>query len=100
MTAPGPRPNAGKLRSFGVCHGFPSVCRGLVVPGVNVGGDAGYTVVCAGFAVGVLVPAAERGLDLAGADAGPAGAVQAGEDGAADVAGQVPAGVGDVLRGD
>jgi hypothetical protein len=48
----------------------------------------------AGLAFGVLVPAAERGLDLAGADAGAAGAVQAGEDGAADVAGQVAGGAG------
>jgi hypothetical protein len=58
--------------------------------------DAGDAVAGAGFAVGLLVPAAERGLDLAGADAGPAGAVQGREGGAADVAGQVSGGPGDV----
>jgi hypothetical protein len=50
----------------------------------------------AGLAFGVLVPAAERGLDLARADAGPAGAVQGREGGAANVAGQVIGGAGDV----
>ena len=72
----------------------------------DVGGDAGDAVGCAGFAFGVLVPAAERGFDLAGADAGPAGAVEVRQDGAADVAGQVAVWPGDaggggdeVLRG-
>ena len=47
----------------------------------------------------MLVPAAEGGLDAAGADSGPAGRVEAGEDGAADAAGQVAVGVGDVAGG-
>jgi len=47
----------------------------------------------------VLVPAAEWRLDAAGADAGPAGRVEAGQDRAADVAGQVAVGVGDVAGG-
>src|ERR1035438_9297838 len=65
----------------------------------DVGGDAGDAVRPRGFAVGVLVPAAERGFDLAGADAGPAGAVEAGEDSAADVAGQVAVWPGDAGGG-
>jgi hypothetical protein len=60
---------------------------------------AGYAAGRAGFAVGMLVPAAERGLDLAGADAGPAEEVQARQDGAADVAGQVAGGTGDTAGG-
>jgi len=47
----------------------------------------------------VLVPAAERGLDAARADAGAAAGVQPGQDCAADVAGQVGAGTGDVAGG-
>jgi len=91
--------NAGELRSLGGCHGFASACRGLVVAGVDVGGDAGDAAGRAGFAGGVLVPAAERGFDLAGTDAGPPGAVEVRQDGAADVAGQVTGGTGDVPGG-
>ena len=52
--------NAGELGIAGSCHGFASACRGLVVACVDVGGDSGDAAGCAGFAVGVLVPAAER----------------------------------------
>lgn len=48
----------------------------------------------------MLVPAAEGGLDAAGADPGTAGRVEAGQDRAADAAGQVAVGVGDVAGGD
>src|SRR5208283_372824 len=51
-------------------HGFPSACRRFMVSRADVGGDAGDAVGCAGFAFGMLVLAAERGFDLAGADAG------------------------------
>jgi hypothetical protein len=67
-----------------------------VVIRADVGGDAGDAVVGAGFSVGVPVPAAERGFDLAGADAGRRWAVQVRQDGPADVAGQVAAGIGDI----
>src|SRR5712691_661202 len=100
MTRSWSRPNAGKLGPVGVCHGFPSACCGLVVFRADVSGDAGDAVGCAWFAFGVLVPAAERGFDLAGADAGPAGAVEVREDSAADLAGQVAAGTGDAGGGD
>src|ERR1700756_4154725 len=91
--------NAGELRSVSVCHGFRSACRWLVVPRVDVAGDTCYPLGCAGLSVGVLVPAAERGLDLAGADAGPDGPAEPGEDGAADVALQVAAGIDDIRGG-
>src|ERR1039458_7255183 len=65
----------------------------------DVGGDAGDAAGGAGVAVGVLVPAAERGFALAGADAGPAGAVEVRQDGTADVAGQVAVWPGDAGGG-
>ncbi len=70
-----------------------------MVSRADVGGDAGDAVGCAGFAFGMLVLAAERGFDLAGADAGPAGAVEVREDSAADVAGQVAVWPGDAGSG-
>ena len=56
---------------------------GRVVEG---GGDAGQRGAAGGPVRGGAVPAGERGLDLADADAGPAGREQAVEDGAADAA--------------
>src|ERR1019366_3664311 len=67
-------------------------CRGFVLVIGDDGGQRGDPQVGGGFAGRVLVPAAERGFDFACADAGAARAVQAGQDGAADVAGQVRGG--------
>jgi hypothetical protein len=70
-----------------------------VVGGDGPAGDLGDLLGGGGFSGWVLVPAAEGGLDAAGADSGPAGRVETGEDGAADAAGQVAVGVGDVAGG-
>jgi hypothetical protein len=71
-----------------------------VVGGDGLAGDLGDLLAGGRFSWWVLVPAAEGGLDAAGADSGPAGRVEAGEDGAADAAGQVVVGAGDVAGGD
>src|SRR5713101_8456181 len=91
-----PRVNAGDLRSAGGCQALLSVCRCRRVVMADRGCDLDDPQVGAGLAGRVLVPAAERGFDPAGADAWPAGRVQAGQDGPADVPGQVARAVQDV----
>src|SRR5216684_2317811 len=88
--------NAGDLRSAGGCQALLSVCRCRRVVMADRGCDLDDPQVGAGLAGRVLVPAAERGFDPAGADAWPAGRVQAGQDGPADVPGQVARAVQDV----
>src|SRR5712692_312136 len=99
-TTPAPVPkakaNAGDLRSAGGCQALLSVCRCRRVVMADRGCDLDDPQVGAGLAGRVLVPAAERGFDPAGADAWPAGRVQAGQDGPADVPGQVARAVQDV----
>src|ERR1035437_5559692 len=92
---PGSRPpsrNAGELRSGGGIQGPLSAGRGFVLVIGDDGGQCGDPQVGGGFAGRVLVPAAERGFDFACADAGAARAVQAGQDGAADLSGEVRGG--------
>jgi hypothetical protein len=69
-----------------------------VIAGVDVGGDAGYAVVRAGFALGCLFRRLSGDLTLRAQTRGPSGAVQAREDGGADVAGIEP-GIYQVLLG-
>src|SRR5712692_10016346 len=92
----GPSPNAGDLTAAGGCQALLSVCRCRRVVMADRGCDLDDPQVGAGLAGRVLVPAAERGFDPAGADAWPAGRVQAGQDGPADVPGQVARAVQDV----
>ena len=63
-----------------------------------MGGDSGDAADSRGLPSGGLYKRLSGDLTLRRRRGG-SGAVQAREDGAADVAGQVPAGVGDVLRG-
>src|ERR1035437_8950242 len=86
------RVNAGELRSGGGVQGPSPACRGFVLVIGDDGGQRGDPQVGGWFAGRVLVPAAERGFDFACADAGAARAVQAGQDGAADLSGQVRGG--------
>src|SRR5215470_6076489 len=75
--------NAGELRSGGWWPGPWPACLFLVVVGGDFGGEAGDGLAGGGLAGGVGFPAAERCFDFAGADAGAARGVQAGQDGAA-----------------
>jgi hypothetical protein len=99
---PGPTSrNAGGLRAARSCHALLVACRRRGVPVVDRGCDLGDSQAGAGLAGRVLVPAAQRGFDPAGADPGPAWRVQAGQDGLADAAGPVDAAVaGAVVAGD
>src|SRR3974377_898709 len=65
--------NAGELRAPGSCHASLSACRRWLVFLADRGGDLGDPLAGAGLAGRVLVPAAERGFDPAGADPGAAG---------------------------
>ena len=64
--------NAGELRASRVCQGWLAECRCRLGVLADRSGDLGDPLTGYGFAGRVLVPAAERGFDPAGADAGPA----------------------------
>src|SRR5436309_12829745 len=68
FTFPDIHPNGWTVRKL---RGTPRCVRGM-----EPGGDRGDLLAGAGFAWRVLVPPAERGFDPAGADPGPARAVE------------------------